>query len=150
MEEAARARLSNVEERLSGMLQGIQAFVDADHVELGPADLPEQVRSDYWHETEDGRDRLALHVFPRGSIADPEDMEKFNAFVSSVDPEVTGLPVTFLEFGLMLRRGLENSALYAIGIILLLLCNTRPPPLASTCHGAKLPLGECNRKETVK
>ena len=45
-EEAARARLNNVEERLSGMLQGIQAFVDADHVELGPADLPEQGRSD--------------------------------------------------------------------------------------------------------
>jgi predicted RND superfamily exporter protein len=119
--DVARARLDNVESRLSALLKGVQVFVGAEHVRLGPADLPEAVRSDYWHRGEDGGDRLALHVFPRGSIADPEDMEKFNAFVTSVDPEVTGLPITFLEFGLMLREGLENSAFYAIGIIMFLL-----------------------------
>ncbi len=119
--EVARARLDNVEDRLSGLLRGFQVFVAADHDRLGPAELPEAVRSDYWHRTESGDDRMALHVFPRGSIADPDDMEKFNAFVSEVDPEVTGLPVTFLEFGLMLRQGLENSALYAIGVIVFLL-----------------------------
>jgi predicted RND superfamily exporter protein len=54
-------------------------------------------------------------------MTDPEFMERFNDFAQSIDPEVTGLPITFLAWGVLLRDGLERSAVYAALIILLLL-----------------------------
>lgn len=114
------ARLSNLELRLGALLDALQDFARSDVVAMGPADLPPEVRDALFKHTPAG-DRYLVRVFPRGSIADPEFMEAFNGYLKSLDPEVTGIPVTFVAFGKLLRDGLEASAVYATLAILVLL-----------------------------
>lgn len=123
--ELLEQRLSNLETRLDAALGALQGFVRSDDLRMGPEDLPEEVREATWRKGPDG-DRFLVRVFPRGSIADPEFMEAFNSHLVAVDPEVTGIPVTFVAFGVLLRDGLEASAVYtAIAVILLLLVDLR-------------------------
>ena len=118
-------RLSNVELRLGGALDALQDFARSDAVTMGPADLPEEVRAATWRHTASG-DHYLVRVFPRGSIADPIFMEAFNGHLKGIDPEVTGIPVTFVAFGRLLRDGLEASAVYTtIAVVVLLLIDFR-------------------------
>jgi len=119
--EVARRRLNNLEDRVGGTINDLQSFLKRDSLVMSPSDLPADLRQNHWHPTEGGEGRFVLHVFPRGSIEDPAFMEEFNAFAKTIDPDVTGLPVTFIEFGNLLRLGLEKSALYAVIIIFIIL-----------------------------
>lgn len=114
------ARLSNLEQRLGALLGEMQDFVRSEAVSMGPDDLPSEVRDALFRHTAGG-DRYLVRVFPRGSIADPEFMEAFNGHLKGLDPEVTGIPVTFVAFGKLLRDGLEASAIYATVAVLVLL-----------------------------
>ena len=113
-------RLQNVDRRVGGILGAVQDFARSDKVAMGPDDLPPEIRDAMFQRTGE-KERYLVRIFPRGSMADPVFMDAFNAHVMAVDPDVTGIPVTFLAWGVLLRDGLQSSALYAALVIMLLL-----------------------------
>ncbi|NUN14835.1 MAG: MMPL family transporter [Myxococcales bacterium] len=114
-----RTRLGNFESRLGDTLEAVQSFLRSKTDVMTIRDLPTAIKELLSKETTDGL-RLVLRVFPRGSIADPKFMNEFNSFMRQLDPEVTGLPITFIEFGDLLKRGLVNAAYLAAVIVFVL------------------------------
>ena len=113
-------RLANVEARLGSLLDGTEALLHADRTRVLPADLPDEVRSQYYRQTEAG-ERFVVRVFPKGSIADPAFMARFRDALATLYPEVTGYPITFLAFGELLQEGLITAGWLSLLIIILIL-----------------------------
>lgn len=62
-----------------------------------------------------------LKIYGRGNIWDMQSLDRFVKDVRSVDPRVTGNPLQAHEASLEMKRSYEQSALYAIVIILVVL-----------------------------
>lgn len=114
-----QARLDNFENRLGETLDSVQTFLRSKTDSMTIKDLPAAIRELLSKETPDGF-RLVLRIFPRGSIADPAFMKEFKSFVQQIDPDVTGLPITFIEFGELLKSGLIRAAYLAALIVMVL------------------------------
>lgn len=105
---------------LSGFVNDALTTTREGKVRMSVEDLPHELRQTYWRKRENGEERFAVRVFPKGSIADPVFMAKFREFVIPIAPEMTGLPITYLAWGNLLRDGLERSAIVAVFAIILL------------------------------
>ncbi len=64
--------------------------------------------------------KYLLKIYCKGDVWDPAAMEKFVADVRCVDPNVTGNPVQICEASRQMRRSYEESAVYAVVIVLVL------------------------------
>lgn len=120
-EKKLEERIHNVETRLLATLAGLEGFMDSTRLSMRPADLPEDLKRSFWREKEGGQEVFALQIFPTQDIMDSEFMDEFLAHTQGIDPDVTGLPVTFLAFGTLLTEGLFHAVIYAFFIIFFVL-----------------------------
>jgi len=65
--------------------------------------------------------RHLLKIYGRGNIWDMAALSRFVKDVRSVDPRATGNPLQAYEASLEMKRSYEQSALYALGVILIVL-----------------------------
>lgn len=65
--------------------------------------------------------KFLLKIYGRGNIWDMEALEKFVYEVRSVDPRATGNPLQAYEASLQMKRSYEESALYALAVIITVL-----------------------------
>lgn len=119
-DDVLAARLANLEARLARLVAGTEELVHSDRTRVRPDDLPDEVRSQYYRHTEAG-ERFLVRVFPKGSIADPEFMSRFREALAALYPDVTGYPITFLAFGVLLEEGLIAAGWLALVVIVLIL-----------------------------
>jgi hopanoid biosynthesis associated RND transporter like protein HpnN len=92
---------------------------------FGEADLPETMRGRYL--SRDGG-KYAVIAFPRGDLGDRDFLWAHADELLSVDPGVTGHPVTHRAFTEMVHRGFEQAvALSAAAVVLLVLLDLRRP-----------------------
>lgn len=105
---------------LDGIMNDALTTIRSGKVHMVVQDLPDELLQTYWRKRETGEQRFAVRVFPKGSIADPQFMARFREFVVPLAPDITGLPITYLAWGNLLRDGLERSAILAICAIILL------------------------------
>jgi len=68
---------------------------------------------------EDGT--FLLKIYAKGDLWDMENLETFVQEVRSVDPKVTGNPLQTYECSLQMKKGYQDAAIYALGIVFLLL-----------------------------
>lgn len=65
--------------------------------------------------------KLLLRVFPKENIWERPALEAFVADLKRVDPNATGTPLGLYEFVGLLQRGYRDAALWAFGVIALLI-----------------------------
>jgi len=113
------ARLSAFEQGvlmdLNEVLSVIARQEDGDR--LRAEDLPPFLRDLFISST----GRFLVQVYPKGDVWQRETQEIFLRELRSVDPEVTGSPVQFYEYTTMLKQSFQKAALYAVGVIALVL-----------------------------
>lgn len=68
---------------------------------------------------EDGT--FLLKIYAKGDLWDMENLKTFVQEVRSVDPKVTGNPLQTYECSLQMKKGYQDAACYALGIVFLLL-----------------------------
>lgn len=68
---------------------------------------------------EDGT--FLLKIYAKGDLWDMENLETFVQEVRSVDPKVTGNPLQTYECSLQMKKGYQDAACYALGIVFVLL-----------------------------
>jgi len=136
--DAAKAAFSSLAETLGGLDEGGKARVAALNAEaaalLGPAMSTAQAvaeRGQYAPEdlpplfatrfvSKDGKS-VALFAVPSGQFWEEDVALGFAADVRTVDEDAVGLAMVHVEHGRQVREGFERAALYAAGIIVLLL-----------------------------
>jgi hopanoid biosynthesis associated RND transporter like protein HpnN len=107
-----------------GLLKGMEILKVALNDEgFGPEDLPAAVRGRY-----QSRDKkhFAVIIFPNGDIGERDFFEEHVAELLSVSKNVTGHPVTHLEFTRMVQKGFVQAVVLAsIAVILFILLDLR-------------------------
>jgi predicted RND superfamily exporter protein len=104
---------------IGGVIGDTLALLDRESPTMTPAELPAAIGNAYVRQS--GPDEIyAVRIFPKGSISDPIFMSEFRTLLTALDPEVTGLPMTFLAWGELFRQGLEQSAFVALFLIVFL------------------------------
>ena len=96
-------------------LQLLAAASNPDPVTL--EDFPSELTSRFVSSD----NRWLLQIYPREQIWDEESLSRFVADVRSVDPQVTGTPLQNFEASLQIRESYQLAALYALGVICLVL-----------------------------
>ena len=123
--ETVAARLGRFQQRAGEMYGDLAASLSSDRETVEPGDLPPEVRGLFFRETKEG-DRYLLRVYPSGEVQDDEFTPRFLAQCREVDPDITGYPVNFYEFALVMQSDFRMAFLYAvIAIVLLLLLDLR-------------------------
>lgn len=61
--------------------------------------------------------RFLTQIYPKGDIWQREIQEAFLRELRGIDPDVTGSPVQFYEYTAMLKQSFQKAALYAVGVI---------------------------------
>lgn len=84
-----------------------------DHERLGVDDLPPFLRDHFISKA----GKFLLQVYPKGDVWQRDTQEKFVREVRTVDPNATGSPVQFYEYTSMLKESFQKAALYAVGVI---------------------------------
>lgn len=62
-----------------------------------------------------------LKIYGKGDLWDMENLEKFVSEVRSVDAKTTGNPLQTYECSLQMKKGYQDAAVYALGIVFILL-----------------------------
>jgi hypothetical protein len=89
-----------------------------------------------------GADNLyLLRIFPTGNVWDPQFLGRFVKDLRSVDPDVTGDPVTLYVFTKAFRDAVVKAALYAVFFIILFLAVTLRSPVPVLAALAPLVMG---------
>jgi hypothetical protein len=89
-----------------------------------------------------GPDNLyLLRIFPAGNVWDPQFLGTFVRDLRSVDPDVTGDPVTLYVFTKAFRDAVVKAALYAVVFIVLFLAVTLRSPVSVLAALAPLVTG---------
>jgi hypothetical protein len=89
-------------------------------------DLPKALRDRFV-----GPDNLyLLRIFPAGNVWDPQFLATFVRDLRSVDPDVTGDPVTLSVFTKAFRDAVVKAALYAVVFIVIFLTITLRSPVS--------------------
>jgi hypothetical protein len=100
-------------------------------------DLPKALRDRFV-----GPDNLyLLRIFPAGNVWDPKFLGTFVRDLRSVDPDVTGDPVTLYVFTKAFRDAVIKAALYAVVFIVLFLAATLRSPVSVLAALAPLVMG---------
>ena len=118
------ARLERLQARLADLLRDAVSFIESDAVSVTPSDLPPDVAKMFYRpESTDGSrgERFLIQVYPDGDINDDAFMPRFLAESRKVDPHVTGYPVNYYEFALVMQQDFKRAFLYAFVAILFLL-----------------------------
>jgi uncharacterized protein len=84
---------------------------------MGIEDVPKEVRRMFVGKT----GKFLVRVFPRGNVWEREPLEKFVREVQQVAPKVTGTPLGLYEFVDILQRGYIQAAIWAFGVIMILI-----------------------------
>jgi uncharacterized protein len=111
-------RLTTFQQRLFGGLHETIALIQQqdDRQRLQPEDVPAFLRDFFI-----GRSgKFLLQVYPREDVWRRDMQDKFIRELRTVDPNVTGSPVQFYEYTSRLKQNVQRAALYAAGIIALL------------------------------
>ena len=116
----AAARLGRLQDRLAELLNDFLSFARSDRERVTPDDLPPEVAKLFYRKGEDGP-RYLLRIYPSGDINDDAFMPRFLAESREVDAQVTGYPVNYYEFALVMQADFRSAFLYAVIAILLLL-----------------------------
>lgn len=118
-------RLGRLQTRSAELLGDLRRLMAGTGEEVTAADLPADIRGLVYKETEAGP-RYLIQVYPAGDINDDEFMPRFLAETRSVDPDITGYPVNYYEFALVMQENFRVAFLYAaVAIVLLLLLDFR-------------------------
>lgn len=109
-----------------GLKRGMDVLTTAiDDRGFTIADLPKAVRGRYL--SQDGK-HFAVIVFPKGDIGNIDFFERHVAELKSVSSDITGHPITHLDFTHMVHRGFKDAViLSAIAVVLLILLDLRSP-----------------------
>ncbi len=122
-------RLGAFERKVFGDLaEGAETLLrNLEHPEvMEPEDLPADVRERFVATGPDGRERYAVYAYPTGRVGDREFLVRFIDEARTVDPDITGFPVTHYYHGAMASRAFFQAALYAsIAVLLLLIVDFR-------------------------
>lgn len=81
--------------------------------------LPESIRKRFISRTMNPR-LLALYIYPKGLVGSRDFLRRFVRECRSVDPQVTGFPVTHFENGTVIKRSFVQSVFYAAALVFLL------------------------------
>lgn len=74
------------------------------------------------------RGRYVAYVFPKSSVWDVEALDRFIGQLKEITPRVTGFPATHQVYSRMVVRGFQQSMLYAlIALVILLAFDLRRP-----------------------
>ncbi|MFT7622055.1 MAG: putative RND superfamily exporter protein [Myxococcota bacterium] len=114
--EVVDAAVLKLDRQILSLVGDVDRFIASGRTMATVADLPKAVRTNYVRDYK-GKRYYAIRTYPKGSIEDPEIMRGFRDFVTTVDPEITGLPITFINWGVLLRDGLERSALIGLCLV---------------------------------
>lgn len=123
-EDVATKRLTAFEHKVfSNLAEGADTLLhNLEHPEvMEPHDLPADVRERFVASGPDGRERYAIYAYPTGRVGDREFLVRFIDEARSIDPDITGFPVTHYYHGAMASRAFFQAALYAAIAVLLLL-----------------------------
>jgi len=111
-----------------------------ENMESGPItvqDLPGPLRERFV-----GPDNLyLLRIFPAGNVWDPQFLGTFVRDIRSVDPDVTGDPVTLYVFTKAFRDAVIKAALYAVVFIVVFLAVALRSPVSVLAALAPLVMG---------
>lgn len=117
-EPATACRLTMYQQ---GLFEGWQETLELlqqqdDRARLQPEDVPVVLRDVYLSRS----GKYLLQVYPKEDVWRRETQEQCIRELRTVDPQVTGTPVQFLENTARLKRNVETAAGYTAGIIALL------------------------------
>jgi len=117
--EELRTRLNHFEVRIADLSKRFDAFFRRADRPLQPSDLPASLVAPYY--VMDGDKAVyAVRIYPRGDISDPQYNRNLRDTVRKVDPKATGYALVYVYFGVIMKNGLKDAALWA-GIVVLLL-----------------------------
>ncbi len=114
----ASERLTGFQRRLFGSLQETISLIKQqdDRQRLQPEDLPAFLRDSFISRS----GKFLLQVYPKEDVWQRPMQDRFIRELRAVDPKVTGSPVQFYEYTSRLKQNVEKAALYAAGIIAIL------------------------------
>lgn len=101
---------------------------DSNPPEITPDTLPPILRNRFVGTAADGSARYAVYAYPARNVWEHALAEEFNAAITDIDPEATGVTIQIHESGNLIVAGFATSVLYAfIAIVLLLVLDLRRP-----------------------
>jgi uncharacterized protein len=111
-------RLTEFQQSLFGSLHETISLIaqQDDRQRLQPQDVPLVLRRFFISPS----GKFLLQVYPKEDVWQRDMQEKFVNELRTVDPLVTGSPVQYYEYTSQLKQSVENAALYAAGVIALL------------------------------
>lgn len=120
LDEAGQARLAGINAEAAAILGPamLTASAVAQRGHYAPEDLPPLFATRFV--SKDGKS-VALFAVPSGQFWEEDVALGFAADVRTVDEDAVGLAMVHVEHGRQVRVGFERAALYAAGIIVLLL-----------------------------
>ena len=120
LDDAGKARLQGINAEAAAILGPAMATASAvaERGHYAPEDLPPLFATRFV--SKDGN-AVALFVVPSGKFWEEEVGLAFAADVRTVDDGAVGLAMVHVAHGRQVREGFERAALYAAGIIVLLL-----------------------------
>jgi predicted RND superfamily exporter protein len=112
------ARLATFQQSLFGSLRDSLSLIaqQDDRQRLQAKDVPAFLRDFFISRS----GKFLLQVYPREDVWRRDMQDKFIRELRTVDPHVTGSPVQFYEYTSRLKQSVERAALYAAGIIAVL------------------------------
>ncbi len=119
-EEQAK-RMEMLDQRFMTLVSGMDDTLKGKVTTMPVTAIPKDLQESYYRGGDGKEEMFALHIFPNGDITDPVFMDAFLLHTRSVDPHVTGLPVTFLAFGDLMTEGLQRAVTLALILILVFL-----------------------------
>ena len=112
------ARLTAFQKALFGSLHETVSLIEQqdDRQRLQPGDVPAFLRNFFISPS----GKFLLQVYPKEDVWQRDKQETFIRELRRVDPHVTGSPVQFYEYTSRLKHNVEKAAVYAAGIIAVL------------------------------
>ena len=120
LDAAGTARVEGINAQAAAILGPAMqtAAAVAERGDYAPEDLPPLFASRF---VSKDRKSVAIFVVPSGQFWEEDVALTFAADVRSVDENAVGLAMVHVEHGRQVREGFERAALYAAGLIVLLL-----------------------------
>jgi uncharacterized protein len=111
-------RLTAYQQSLFGGLHETVGLIEQqeDRQRLQPKDIPAFLRDIFISHS----GKYLLQVYPKEDVWQRVNQERFIRELRTVDPAVTGSPVQFYEYTTRLKLNVETAAVYAAGIIAVL------------------------------
>lgn len=115
---SAADRLTTFQQGLFGSVHEAISLIEQqdDRQRLKPEDVPAFLRDFFISRS----GKFLLQVYPKADVWQRDKQEDFIEELRTVDPQVTGSPVQFYEYTTRLKQSVQKAAIYAAGIIAIL------------------------------